>query len=505
MQRNLDRLESTRFDLLVIGGGIHGAAVAWDAALRGLSVALVEKSDFCSGTTGNSLGVVHGGLRALQQGDLIRLRQSAREQAILLRVAPEHLRPLPCVIPVHRGEYPGAGAFRAAFSVMRLATADLGRNFHRSLPRGRVLSRNETIRHFDGFDQGSLVGGALWYDAQVLTMERLVLAFIRSAEARGAAVANYVKVDRLLGAKGRAQAAEVTDGLTGRRFRITATVIVNAAGQWGDHLPQQRTPNTPSPLPTRWARAVNVIVNQRVPDVAIGIRSTWGAERDPVNGGNRFLFLTPWHGATLAGTSYVPLSAHRPDLPLAIQLSRMIDELNAACPALRWSVSDMINWHAGRLPLRAGFQSGSQGRLIDRGAVVNHAATGHRGLLSIVGAKFTTARLLAEQAVDMAMREMGQRERPCRTAETSLDPEFERPRDLAGGTQWAIREEMAQSVDDIVTRRLGLTQGRYPNPAEIAQVAEVAGACLGWTASRIAREVNQVLGRFASPLRTQAA
>ncbi|MEO8200881.1 MAG: FAD-dependent oxidoreductase [Gemmatimonadota bacterium] len=505
MHRDLDQLEDRRFDLLVIGGGIHGAAVAWDAVLRGLSVALVEQNDFCSGTTGNSLRVVHGGLRALQNGDLAGLRRSAREQAILLHIAQGHLRPLPCLIPIIRGMNPGASAFQTAFSVMRLATADLDRGSRRSLPRARVLSRNETIQRFDGFEPKSLTGGALWFDAQVPDMERLVLAFLRSAASRGAAIANYVRVERLVGDSVRVQGAEALDMQTGRYLRINAGAVVNAAGPWDAHIPAHRSRNTPSSLPTRWARGVNVIVNQQIPDLAIGVRSPWGAERDPVSGGNRFLFLTQWHGNTLAGTSYTPLSDRRPDLPLSAQLARLIDELNDACPSLRWSSHDIVNWHSGKLPLRAGFQSGPPGQLIDRGTVVNHAVNGHRGLISIVGAKFTTARLLAERAVDLAIREMGRRNQPCLTAQTPLDPEPERPQDLVSRVRWAIENEMALSLEDIATRRLGIGLARFPRPDEVRRMAEAAGPFLGWNPARMEREIGQVLSRFAFPAKTQAA
>jgi glycerol-3-phosphate dehydrogenase len=496
MHRNLDQLQHGQFDVLIIGGGLHGAIAAWDASLRGLRTALVERDDFCSGTTGNSLRVVHGGLRALQQGDLVRLRESAREQATLLRIASNYLQPLPCLIPFQRGDQIGAAAFHAAFSVMRMATADIARPLGASLPKGRVLSRAETLAQFDGFDSKELTGGALWYDAQVPELERLVLAFVTGAARRGAVVANHVKVERILGNHSHVVGAEVTDQLSGRGFQMNARSIINAAGPWADHLP----PVAPSgdAVPTRYARAINIVVNQRAASVAFGVRSPWGAERDPVSGGRRFLFVTPWQGASLAGTSYVPLSDKRPELPLRVQVERLLQEMNDACPALRWNQADLVQVHSGRLPLGPG------GSLIDRGRIVNHGTTGHHGLITIVAAKFTTARLMAQQAVDAVLADRGEA-RPCQTATIPLETDTLRPFDMAGRIRYAVEEEMAMTLDDVLTRRLGLTLARCPRPSVVQQVATTMGELLGWSPSRAGSEVRQVLGHFATPVHPRAA
>ena len=220
MRRDLTRLESEHFDLLIVGGGIQGAAIAWDASLRGLRVALIEQRDFCSGTTGNSLRIAHGGLRAIQQFAVGRLRQSAREQAILFRIAPAHVQPLPCLVPIYRHSATGASAFRAAFASSRLLTIDIHRSFNLPLPSPRVVSAEEALSCFGGFDSKALVGGALWYDAQVPDIERLVLAFLHSAFALGAAPANYVRARRLLVEGGAVTGIEATDQRTGRNFQI---------------------------------------------------------------------------------------------------------------------------------------------------------------------------------------------------------------------------------------------------------------------------------------------
>lgn len=503
MQRAVAHLENEQFDLLVVGGGIHGAAIAWDATLRGLRVALIEQRDFSSGTTGNSLRIAHGGLRAIQQLAVGRLRQSAREQAILFRIAPSLVQPLPCLVPIYRSSTPGVSAFRAAFASSRLLTADITRSFNLPLPPPRVVSPEEAMSCFDGFGSSELLGGALWYDAQVPDIERLVLAFLRSAFELGARPVNYVRARRLTMESGAVAGIEATDQRSGRDFRVRARVVVNASGPWIGELVESSDAQSSKQYPRYWAQGVNLVIDRPPPPVAIGIRSPWGADRDPVMGGHRYLFMTAWKGATLAGTSYRPATGTGPSVP--VQVRELVEEWNAACPSLAWNASEVSHHHCGRIPLRDGLQAGRPTALLDHGQVIEHGKHGLDGLLSVIGTKFTTARRLAEEAVDAALRSLGQAHRPSVTSEAPLVQEPSQTANLASRVRYAIREEMALSLEDVVVRRLGLGLTRCPPVEVIGQIADTAAAEWGWSIRRTDEEITRLLCRFLPGGATRAA
>jgi glycerol-3-phosphate dehydrogenase len=502
MQRDLARLETEQFDLLVIGGGIYGAAIAWDASLRGLRVALVEQRDFCSGTTANSLRIAHGGLRALQQVAVRRLRQSAREQAVLFRIAPSHVQPLPCLVPIYRHSAAGTLAFRAAFTSTRILTADITRSFNVPLPSPRVVSADEALSCFNGFGAPGLVGGALWYDAQVPDIERLVLAFLHSAFELGAAPANYVRARRLVVEGGAVTGIEATDQRTGADFRVRARVTVNAAGPWAGELVDTAAPLV-SQIPRQWAQGVNLVIDRPPPPVAIGLRSPWGVEGDPVMGGHRYLFMTGWKGATLAGTSYrFPVGGGQ---SLSVQVRELIDEWNAASPVLQWSASEVTHQHCGRLPLRDVLQSSRTTGLLERGLVIEHKKAGLNHLISVVGTKFTTARQMAEKTVDSVFHSLGRTPLRCDTADVPLLGDPPAAKDAVSRTLHGIREEMALTLEDVVVRRLGLGLTKCPPVDTLGEIADAAAIEWGWSTRQTDEEIGQLLGRFLPGGATRAA
>ncbi|HSJ74711.1 MAG TPA: FAD-dependent oxidoreductase, partial [Gemmatimonadales bacterium] len=199
MRRDLSRLLERTFDLLVVGAGIQGACIAWDACLRGLTVALVDRGDFGAATSANSLGIVHGGLRYLARGDLPRMLDSIRERSALLRIAPGLVEPLAVLVPTYQG-----GKGRAAFGTGLLLNDLVSRTRNRELrpeyaiPAGRLISRSECLRLFPWFPAAGLTGGALWYDGRLRHPERLTLSFVRSAADRGVVPVNYLRVDQIL-------------------------------------------------------------------------------------------------------------------------------------------------------------------------------------------------------------------------------------------------------------------------------------------------------------------
>ncbi|MFZ1747563.1 MAG: FAD-dependent oxidoreductase, partial [Nitrospirales bacterium] len=236
MTRNLPRLANARYDVAVVGGGIYGACVAWDASLRGLSVVLLEQGDIGSGTSANSLKIIHGGFRYLQHGDFTRMRESIQEQMALMRIAPHLVHPLPVLIPTYGHGLRGKEVFACALAINDLIGFDRNRldDPQKHIPRGRILSRSRVLELLPNIPDAHLTGGGVFHDGMVYNSERLLLSFLHSAESMGAEVANYVKVVGYLKTNDQVRGLEAEDRLSGERFQVEANVVVNACGPWLD-------------------------------------------------------------------------------------------------------------------------------------------------------------------------------------------------------------------------------------------------------------------------------
>jgi glycerol-3-phosphate dehydrogenase len=480
VKRDLAALAAREWDVAVVGGGVYGAAVAWDAAQRGLAVALVEREDFGAGASWNSLKTVHGGMRYLQKLDLRRLRQSARERATLLAIAPAIVRPLSFVVPTYGHGATGREALALGLVLNDILT--LGRNRglppdHR-IPGARTVSPGEALRLVPGLQRRGLTGAALWHDAQASSTERLTIGLLRAAEAAGAQAANHAEAVALLRATGRVAGLGVRDALSGATHEVRARVVVNAAGPWADDLlalAGLRRPRAPL------LRARNVVL-RRPPSVPFAV----GARQ-----GGRYLFLVPWEGRTIAGTSYEPADAPPSD-PL--------DFLAEAAAAFPWAGirgADVAVVHEGLVPGRGGAAGlSTRPRLHD-----HEAEDGLPGLVSLQGVKYTTARAVAEQAVDLVARRLGRALPGCRTASTPLAEARPLEPPLEEATRRAVRDEMAVTLADAVLRRLDLGTGGAPSPDQLDAVAGVMASELGWDDARERCEKAALARFYAGPPR----
>jgi glycerol-3-phosphate dehydrogenase len=508
MRRDLPGLAQTAFDLLIVGAGIHGACAAWDAALRGLSVALVDQDDFGAGTSANSLRIVHGGLRYLARGNLARMRESIRERSTLLRIAPGLVEPLPVLVPMYGIGSRGRLALGAALTLNDLASWARNQDLDptRLIPRGRLVSRDECLRLFPGFAAEGLTGGALWYDAQLLHPERLTLSFVQAAADRGAVPANYVRVDHLRVRGGVVHGARATDRLTGAEFDIEARAVLVTAGPWTRDVIAAVSGAERAPAKAERALGLNLVIGRRLAEVAVGVRARSGRREDPVGGGHRFLFLAPQGDATLLGTWYTLADASEVGAARALGVGALLQEFNDACPGLRISDRDVVRCHWGWLPLKAGNEPGRPDALAERPRVIDHGRTsGLRHLISVEGVKYTTARCVAERAVDRVFRSLGRMSPSCRTAEQRLPGAQTKVSPKTGleaareEIVCAVREEMAVTLADIVFRRTALGAAPGPERAPVVEAGRVAGEELGWDRSRQEAEVDAVMRQAGVP------
>jgi glycerol-3-phosphate dehydrogenase len=415
MLRNITRLSSTLYDLVVVGGGIHGACTAWEGALRGLRVALIEAGDFGSATSGNSLRTLHGGLRHLQRLDLERMRESIRERREWLRLAPHLARPLRFVLPTHGRGLRGPLVMGAALRLNDLLSADRNRGVRedRRLPRGTLLSEGAARTLLAGLELPDCNGAAAWYDAVCCDTERLLFSVVSAAADAGAHVANYVRATGLLAHRSRIRGVHARDELSGREMELQARLVINAAGPWvEDWLPAGA--GRPQAPMFRASRAFNLLTRPLPFRDGIGLTVRAHGCRDST------YFILPWNGYSLIGTRHLRCDpSTRTAGILREEVLAFVSDLNTVLGAHRLAGADVRGVFAGLLP-EADESSGPEVALERDPQVIDHEPAGLTGLVSIVGVKWTTAPAVAARALRIACRRLG-----------AADESGRRPRKLA--------------------------------------------------------------------------
>jgi len=363
-------------DLLVIGGGITGAGIARDAALRGFRTALVDKGDFGAGTSSHSSRLIHGGIRYLEQGNLRLVFEASRERRVLLRIAPHLVRPLAFLFPVYHGARVPAWKLRAGMWLYDALAA------FRNVKRHRWLGPKQVRRAEPALKDRGLSGAALYFDAQA-DDARLVLATIRSAARAGALVANYAEVTSLLKPDGRVRGAVVRDALGGETRTVRALVVVNAGGPWVDALRRLDDPAAPPLL--RLTKGAHVAVPRRRigHEHAITLFS-------PLDG--RVMFVLPWGDLSYVGTTDTDADTP-PDAVrvTAEDVTYLLRSANAAFPEAHLAPNDVVSVWAGLRPLLRQDGAAAPSQVSREHRVVESA----QGLITIAGGKLTTYRVMA--------------------------------------------------------------------------------------------------------------
>ena len=553
MKRDISALTEQEYDLVVVGGGIFGVCAAWDATLRGLSVALLEQDDFGHATSANHFKVVHGGIRYLQHGDAYRVRESSAERRAFLRIAPHLVRPLPFIIPTYGHGMRGKAVMKIALLLYDLLTFDRNQGLtdaRNHIPAGKIISAAELLRMFPNLNPKGLTGAAIFHDGQMYNPPRLSLAFVRSAADAGATVANYTKVTGFLREGNRVIGVRAQDQLSGKALEVRGRVVLNAAGPWakwllepGSDLGLKRDPS--------FSRDAYFVVKKRlVTDQALSVQ---GQTKDPdalLSRGNRHLFLVPWRDYTLVGVWHVVHEGRPETFTMTEQdLQGFLDEINVSYPGVNLTLDDVSMWNAGLTLFgenKPGAVDLSYGK---RSIVVDHAQEDRvEGLITLIGVRFTTARGIAEKAVNLVFDKLG---RPSPKPETAVTPihggDFDnfdqllykanqqRPLSLSTdvmdsllqnyGTAYndilqianenpalaetvgnskvikaeiihAIHAEMAQKLSDVIFRRTDLATGEHPGAAALQTCANLMAGELGWDKARVQQELAEVEPRF---------
>ncbi|MEX1142310.1 MAG: glycerol-3-phosphate dehydrogenase/oxidase [Thermoleophilaceae bacterium] len=535
----LAALERHDFDVVVIGGGITGAGVALDAASRGYSVALVERDDYAAGTSSRSSKLVHGGLRYLQSFDLGLVREALLERQLMVNLAPHLVRPLPLLVPAFEGRRPDRvlGVGLNMYDVMaterrrrrgsdepksrRLAEED-----EWSPERHRIVDAAETVELLPALAGREPTSAYLFYDCQT-DDARLVLTVLGEAERYGAVCANSVEVTGLVERGGRAAGVRCRDGIGGGELEVTAANVVNATGVWADRIRPDELHDEAEVPQIRPSRGTHVTVSAQTLPVVSGAVVPAGSGRS--------IFVLPWLGRTLIGTTDNDYDGGLDHVPPGEEdIEYLLDATNEFF-ATSIGVSDITGAYAGVRPL---ISTGDPRKSVDISRKAELYETSS-GLVTITGGKLTTWRRMAKLAVDRIVEREG-REAPCRTAEIPLGMEAE-PGDLLevegvdGDTRamlagryghaardvlelaasdpslarrispelpalvaeapFAARREQARGVADVLLRRtrLGLLDARAltaPDAEGPRAVAVAMAAELGWDERRTGAELD---------------
>lgn len=460
----IQQLEKPLWDLIIIGGGATGLGAAVDAAARGYKTLLLEQSDFAKGTSSRSTKLIHGGLRYLQQGNLGLVTEALHERGLLRKNAPHLVHHLPFLVPLYHwweGPFYGMG-----LKVYDLLAGDLG------LKPSRHLSRRQTLQAVPTIQREGLRGGALYFDGQ-FDDARLAITLAKTAADQGATLLNYMPVTSLIKKNEKLVGVRATDLETGVHYQLKSRAIINATGIFSDELRKMDQPRAKPLLEP--SQGVHLVL-------PASFLPTSTALLVPHTDDKRVIFLVPWHGKVLIGTTDIPV--RRPSLePSALQ--KEIDFLleHAARyltkPPTR---EDILSVFAGQRPLVRSDEASTAA--LSRDHVITVSVS---GLITIVGGKWTTYRKMAEDVVNRAVSIGKLPPRPTITQNLTLhgyqktvnlsdhwslygteaanikqlirkDPSLRKkisppfPYTL-GEVVWAAQEEMARTVEDILARR----------------------------------------------------
>lgn len=535
--RNFQAIATQPYDLIIIGGGINGAATARDAALRGLRTLLIEKGDFAGGTTSWSTRLVHGGLRYLEYFEFHLVRESLHEREVLLRNAPHLVKPVQMTIPIYRS---GSRHYRVIQTGMVLYDV---LSYDKSLPNHRMLSRQSTRQLFRAMDSDDLAGAAQYYDAQVEYAERLCWENILDAHQAGATVLNYAEVTDIQVRDQRIVGLTVRDALGQNVAQVQThakTVVVNTSGPWVDAVCGLSESPLSQGRKIGGTKGSHIIVDRfpGAPDSALYVE----AKTD-----GRPFFIVPWLGQYLIGTTDEryngPLDPIKAD---DAEVDYLIAETNRVLPAAHLTREDVRFTYSGVRPLP--YAEGKKAGSITRAHILHdHSREGATNLISLIGGKLTTHRQVGEEFVDATFRKRGEPVPPCPThcrplpgalrlddpqvqpllehygdhiAPSVLNhllslygaltpqlltlvdetPDLAQPihpnyPDIQAQIVFAVQSEMAQTFGDILRRRTTLAMHRdYGFPA-LPTVAQVLRTHCGWDEERCDRNI-QAYHRF---------
>ncbi len=555
MKRDLYKLSGKTYDLVIVGGGITGACIARDAALRGLKVALLERNDFASATTGASSKLIHGGLRYLENLELGLVREALRERRIWSNNAPHLVDPLTFLMPTSGNRIRGRLKMALGLTAYDWLAYDRNRRLddpEKAIPSHDFLSRDEAIALEPCLESFEMKGAMVFYDYQMYSPERLTVECLMSAEAAGARVANYAEVTEFVREEEAITGVRVRDKMSGgAELTVRGRIVINAAGPWADLLMSSITGEQ---------RPRNIIRSEGIHLITRPLTDKHGVA---VRGEQSHFFVLPWRGHSLIGTTDTSFSGHPDDYQVTEEhIQEFLGAVNEGFPSAELDRSEVRFFYGGLRPIvdTATTDVEDEDEAADAPDTYNasrasevydhEAEDGLEGMITAIGGKWTTSRHLAEQIVDLAIVKLRAKAEPCTTEGTPVyggnvgpfsdylggaavgysalpkevvenlarnyggqiesllnlideeesfgQPVCEAFPDIQAQIVYAVREEMALSVEDVLLRRTGLGTLGWPGDVAAECVARVMAQELDWDEDEQRQQIEGARRRYAS-------
>ncbi len=548
MNRFIEKYTDHEFDLIVIGGGITGASVAYEAASRGMDVALVEKSDFGSATSAATSKMIHGGLRYLSTYEFALVRESLKERRVLMNIAPNFIHPAPFLFSSYAKDKVSFKQMKLGMIIYEALSFDKNWIWDKSktMPSYKSLDNKATKQLFPNALTEDLIGGQLYYDCSSHSPERFTLSFIKSAVKYGASVANYTEVeDFIVEPKGRRKkiikGVKVKDKISGETKDLKGKLVINCAGPWAD-IVLDKVKKEHSSQELRRSEGIHFIIKKVVGDTTFSGYSKSG----------RHFFLFPYRNHTLVGTTDKEYIGKPNDYKVTREaIEDLIVEVNSAFGNKdKIKYEDILHAYGGLRPLVED-QTEESYKSSRKYEITGEKKNGISGLITVEGGKFTTSRMLAEKAINKALRILKYPKRKSISESTQLygceiknisDFIFEKKKkyseynpdnieylaksygteidsimtiaannkelkqilnkdgELLAQVQFAIRNEMAITLTDIIMRRTGVGLLGNPGMDTIVKIAEYAAKELNWNKAKMKAEIQKINNRLTIPI-----
>ncbi len=539
MERFIENYQGKEFDLIVVGGGITGATVAYEAASRGLSVALIEKSDFGSATSAATSKMIHGGLRYLSTFEFGLVRESLKERRVLTNIAPNFIHPASFLVTVYKKDKTPNFMLKIGMLLYELFSFDKNWLWDKSkkMPHHKSVSAKQISDMFPNALTDGLTGGQMFYDCSSHSPERFTLAFIKSAVKYGASVANYTKVEDFIIDEGdkmkTVKGVKVIDELSGKKQNIKGKLVINCAGPWADILLDKVKENT-GDQELRRSEGIHFITKKLI-DKHVLLGST---------ALGKHFFLVPYRNHTLIGTTDKEFIGNPDDYKVTKKaIEELLDDVNNSFGKNeKIKYEDIVYTYGGLRPLVED-QTEDVYNSSRKYEITGEKKNGIEGLITVEGGKFTTSRMLAEKAIDKALKILQlpkkksisennylyacnignceefiankqkqytefipeQIEYLAKSYGTEIDELFSiinenknytEPLNKDGENlaqvQFAIRKEMAVTLPDIMLRRTGMALLGHPGKETMQSVAKLAAKELNWDNKKLEEEISKM-------------
>ena len=546
MQRFIENYVDEHFDVIVIGGGITGASVAYEAATRGLKVALLEKKDFSWATSAATSKMIHGGLRYLVNGEISLVRESLRERRVLENIAPNFVYPAP-IMMVHYKTPLNNNKWIVKIGMLMYDALSYDKNFtwdaSKRIPLHRTISKQEVLQSEPHVRAKGLTGASVFYDCNSIFPERLTLAFIKSAVAYGAKVANYSQVQGfIMDGHNHITGVKVKDLLNETVQTVSSTITINCGGPWADIILGLAKSNGNSVATLRRSEGIHIITKKRL----LSGKYTVGS----ITPDKRHFFLIPWRNHTLIGTTDKPYTGNPDEYHVTkASIMELIDDVNSSFGDGRLEYADVKHTYGGLRPLveKDTGETYTSSRMYE---IYDNKDDGIDGLITVEGGKYTTSRNLAENCLKIVATKMGRSLGKSITdkhylagcgikdlnvflsevqkenndfSRTTLDylsrnygteyadilnlaredktlaEKLNADGEILAEVTFAVRHEMARTLSDIIMRRSGI--GTLGNPGEdvLLKVAAIAAKELNWTVEKVEQEIKATVDLLKIP------